>query len=195
MKKIKATAFVIKSFESILVIGYILFEELIWNIFAKPIYQYFKNLIALDSLKKIFIGMNRHLLLSIFIFIFAITEILGFLAGFCFINGYILTGVIVYTSKIPIAAFTFWLFDLTKEKLMTFNWLKNSYQYLMGIIDKFTHTSIYINIKVRTHSIKSKIKSLAHKYLEGEGLVVSIKHHYLMIKPHFLSLINKDKNM
>ncbi|SMG65245.1 hypothetical protein BMETH_31911121589, partial [methanotrophic bacterial endosymbiont of Bathymodiolus sp.] len=32
----KAKKFVAKTLESILVIGYILFEELVWNIFAKP---------------------------------------------------------------------------------------------------------------------------------------------------------------
>ena len=41
MKKNNASQIVIKSVESILVIGYILFEELIWNTFAKPIYLYF----------------------------------------------------------------------------------------------------------------------------------------------------------
>ncbi|NYT47116.1 MAG: hypothetical protein H0A75_05480 [Candidatus Methanofishera endochildressiae] len=39
----KAKKFVAKTLESILVIGYILFEELVWNIFAKPIYSYIKK--------------------------------------------------------------------------------------------------------------------------------------------------------
>ncbi len=191
MKKVQAKTFVIKSFESILVIGYILFEELIWNIFAKPIYQYFKNLVALDSLKKIFLEMNRYLLLSIFILILAITEVQGFLAGFFFLKGNIVTGFFVYMSKIPVAAFTFWLFDLTKDQLMKFDWLKTSYQYIMDWIHKFVNSSIYIYIKARTKIVKTNVKSKMLKYFGEEGLIASVKSHYLVIKPYFLSYLKK----
>ena len=191
MKKIQAKTFVIKSFESLLVIGYILFEELIWNIFAKPIYQYFNNLVALNSLKKIFLEMNRYLLLSIFILILAITEVQGFLAGFFFLKGNIVTGFFVYMSKIPVAAFTFWLFDLTKNKLMTFDWLKTAYQYIMNWIHKFVNSSIYISIKARTKIVRTNVKSIMLKYFGEEGLIASVKSHYLVIKPYFVSYIKK----
>ncbi|MEE9337437.1 MAG: hypothetical protein V3U87_05100 [Methylococcaceae bacterium] len=191
MKKIQAKTFVIKSFESLLVIGYILFEELIWNIFAKPIYQYFKNLVALDSLKKIFLEMNRYLLLSIFILILAITEVQGFAAGFFFLQGNIVTGFFVYISKIPVAAFTFWLFDLTKDKLMTFDWLKTAYQYIMDWIHKFVNSSIYIYIKARTTIVRENAKSILLKYFGKEGLIASVKSHYLVIKPYFVSYLKK----
>ena len=191
MKKNQAKIFVIKSFESILVIGYILFEELIWNIFAKPIYQYFKNLVALDSLKKIFLEMNRYLLLSIFILILAITEMQGFLAGFFFLKGNIVTGFFVYMSKIPVAAFTFWLFDLTKDQLMTFDWLKTAYQYIMDWIHKFVNSSIYIYIKARTTIVRANVKSIMLKYFGEEGLIASVKSHYLVIKPYFVSYLKK----
>jgi len=191
MKKIQAKTLAVKSFESILVVGYILFEELIWNIFAKPIYQYFKNLVALDSLKKTFLEMNRYLLLGVFILILAITEVLGFLAGFFFINGNFFTGFFVYISKIPIAAFTFWLFDLTKDQLMTFGWLKASYQFIMGWINKFIHSSIYIYIKARTTAIRTNIKLKIQKYLGEEGLVASVRSHYLVIKPYFVNYLKK----
>ena len=191
MKKVQAKTFVIKSFESILVIGYILFEELIWNIFAKPIYQYFKNLVALDSLKKIFLEMNRYLLGSIFILILAITEMQGFLAGFFFLKGNIVTGFFVYMSKIPVAAFTFWLFDLTKDQLMTFDWLKTAYQYIMDWIHKFVNSSIYIYIKARTTIVRANVKSIMLKYFGEEGLIASVKSHYLVIKPYFVSYLKK----
>lgn len=191
MKKVKAETFVVKSLESILVIGYILFEELIWNIFAKPIYHYFKNLVALESLKKIFLRMNRYLLLSVFILILGITEVLGFLAGFFFVNGDLLIGFFVYASKIPIAAFTFWLFDLTKDQLMTFHWLKTTYQYIMELIDKFMNSSIHVYIKTRINAIRAKVKLQMLKYFGEEGLIASVKSHYLIIKPYFVSYLKK----
>ena len=145
----KAKVFAAKTFESILVIGYILFEELIWNIFAKPIYQYFKSLIVIEPLKKTFLEMNRYLLLAVFIFILLIAELAGVLAGFYFIEGYIFTGILVYLLKIPVAAFTFWLFDLTKHQLMTFDWLKTVYEWIMGTIDKLLSSAIHVYIKAR----------------------------------------------
>jgi hypothetical protein len=189
MKNIKTKSFVAKLFESILVIGYILFEELIWNVFAKPIFQYFKSLVVLDSLKQRFLGMNRHLLLTVFIVILAITEAMGFLSGFCFINGYIFTGIGVYACKIPIAAFTFWLFDLTKDKLMTFHWLKTAYDYIMGVIDKFVNSSIHIYIKAQITKIRSKIKLLVVQYFGEEGFIASVKSHYAVFKPYVVNLL------
>ena len=183
MKKIKPKILVIKLFESILVIGYILFEELIWNVFAKPIFQYFKSLAILNSLKKVFLGMNRYLLLSVFISILTITEAMGFFSGYCFMNGYIFSGIAVYALKAPIAAFTFWLFDLTKDKLMTFHWLETAYDYTQGLIEKFVNTPLHVYIKARIMATRLKTKQLVLQYFGEEGFIASVKSHYQVFKP------------
>lgn len=193
MKKIKVKNFAVKSLESILVIAYILFEELIWDVFAKPVYKYFKSLIVFDSLKKIFLGMNRHLLLFTFIFILAIVEFLGLFSAFCIMNGYFYSGIIVYVSKIPIAAFTFWLFELSKDKLMTFTWLKISYQYIMNLIEKYVNSDIHVYIKTRIVTLKTQLKQLKLEYFDKEGFIASIKKHYLAFKPHFSSSVEKNR--
>jgi hypothetical protein len=184
MSNLKAKNFVIKSLESILVVGYILFEELIWDVFAKPIYQYFKSLVALESLKKTFLGMNRYFLLGIFIFILAIAEAMGFLSGFFVINGYIFYGIFVYILKIPVAAFTFWLFDLTKDQLMTFDWLKTTYEYIMGWIAKFINSPIHIYIKARIVTLRIKIKQFSLKYFGEHGFIASVKTHYIVFQSY-----------
>ena len=182
MSNLKAKNFVIKSAESILVVGYILFEELIWNVFAKPIFEYFKSLVALDSLKRSFLGMNRYLLLAVFIFILGIAEVMGFFSGFCIINGYVFSGLFVYALKIPVAAFTFWLFDLTKHQLMTFAWLKTSYEYIMDVIEKFIHSDIHVYIKAKIEALRAKMKQLSLKYFGEQGFIGSVKTHYLIYK-------------
>jgi hypothetical protein len=191
MKKIKPPHFVAKVFETILVIGYILFEELIWNVFAKPIFQYFKSLALLDSLKQTFLGMNRYLLLTIFMIIFVITEVMGFFSGYCFVNGYILMGLTVYASKIPIAAFTFWLFDLTKDKLMTFAWLKSAYDYIMGLIKKITQLPVSVYIKAKIKATKVKLKALVVIYFGEEGFRARMKAHYAAFKPYVTTLLKR----
>ncbi len=149
MKKLKTKNFVIKVFESILVTGYIIFEELIWNVFVKPVVHYIKSLSIFDALQTTFLEMNRHLLLTVFIVILLITEVLGLVSGFCLVNGFIFTSIGVYACKIPVAIFTFWLFDLTKDKLMTFQWLKTFYEYIMGLLEKLMNSSVYIFIKTK----------------------------------------------
>jgi hypothetical protein len=181
----KAQRFVFRTLETILVIGYILFEELIWDVFAKPVFQYFKSLVALDALKKTFQVMNRYMVLMVFITILAITEIMGFASGFFIVNGHLFLGITIYTLKIPIAAFTFWLFDLTREKLMTFHWLKTAYDYIMNLVYVFTHSDIHSYIKERMIRLRSRIKQLSQKYFGKGGFVASVKTHYVMIRSYF----------
>lgn len=188
MKTKNTKKFVVNALESILVIGYILFEELIWNVFAKPIYQNFKSLVALDALKSTFLAMNRYFLLTVFIFIFAVAELMGFVSAFFIMDGYIFSGIIIYTLKIPIAAFTFWLFDLTKKQLMSFKWLKAVYQYVMDLIGKFVHLDVYIYIKTRIKFLKEKMTQLVLKHLGEQGFLVSIKAHYTVFKQYFKNI-------
>ncbi len=187
----KAQRFVFKTLETILVIGYILFEELIWDVFAKPVFQYFKSLVVLDALKKNFQVMNRYMVLAVFIAILAITEIMGFASGFFIVNGHLLLGIIIYALKIPIAAFTFWLFDITREKLMTFHWLKTAYDYIMNLIYAFTHSDIHNYIKQRIIKLRSRIKQLSQKYFGEGGFIASVKTHYVMIRSYLGNQIKK----
>ena len=184
----KTQIFVAKTLESILVIGYILFEELVWNIFAQPIYQYIKSLIVLEPLKKTFLQMHRYLLLTVFIFILVLAEVMGLLAGLCFIEGYFMTGILVYVLKIPVATFTFWLFDLTKIQLMTFNWLKIAYEWVMDMIDKLLNSAIHVYIKSRIMAIRLKMRQIIRQYYGEAGFIASIKSHYKAFKPHLARL-------
>lgn len=181
----KTQVFVAKTLESILVIGYILFEELIWDVFAQPIYQYFKRLIVLESLKQTFLQMNRYLLLTVFIFILLVAEAMGFLAGYFFIEGYFMTGILVYGVKVPVAAFTFWLFDLTRVQLMTFSWLKTAYKWIMGMIDKLLNSAIHVYIKARIMTIRQRIRQIIRQYFGEAGFIASVKAHYQTFKPSF----------
>lgn len=176
--------FVAKTLESILVIGYILFEELIWNIFAQPIYQYCKSLIVLEPLKNTFLKMNRYLLLTVFIFILLLAEAMGLLAGLCFIEGYFVTGILVYGVKIPVAAFTFWLFDLTREILMTFAWLNTAYAWVMEMVDKLLNTAIHVYIMGRILVIRLKMRQILAQYFGEAGFKASVKSHYNVFKPY-----------
>lgn len=159
MKSILKTLFV-KPFEILLVIGYIVFEEIIWNTFAKPIFEAIKSLAWLDTLKQTFLEMNRYLLVSVFIVILLITEYMGILSLITIAENKIILGVFIYVLKIPIASFTFWLFELTKPKLLTFGWLKVTYDALMKGIDFLTKTTIYQSIKAKVSFMRQRLHNL-----------------------------------
>lgn len=180
----KTKVFVAKTLESILVIGYILFEELIWNVFAPPIYQYFKRFIVLESLKQTVLQMNRYLLLTVFIFILLVAEAMGLLAGYCFIEGYFIAGILVYGVKIPVAAFTFWLFDLTRIQLMTFSWMKIAYKWIMGMIDKLLNSAIHVYIKAKIMAIRQQMRQIIRQYFGEAGFIASAKAHYQAFRPY-----------
>ncbi|NOQ17580.1 MAG: hypothetical protein GQ581_11030 [Methyloprofundus sp.] len=191
MNNNKAKAFAAKTLESILVIGYILFEELIWNIFAEPIYRYCKSLIAIEPLKKLFLGMHRYLLLMVFVAILAMAEVMGFVAGYSFVSGNIILGMSVYALKIPVAAFTFWLFDLTKEQLMSFHWLATAYEFVVTWIERFKASAIHVYIKSHILVIRAKLRQLKLDYFGEAGFMASLKVHYQAFKPHISSIFKR----
>lgn len=155
MKSILQT--LIKPFEILLVIIYIVFEEIIWNTFAKPIFEAIKRFAWLDALKQTFLEMNRYVLVSIFIVILLITEYMGILSLITIAENQVVLGVLIYALKIPIASFTFWLFELTKPKLLTFGWLKVTYEALMKGIDFLLKTTIYQSIKAKVSFIRQRL--------------------------------------
>jgi hypothetical protein len=182
--KTKSKEFAIRIVESVVVILYIVFEELIWNFLAKPIFQSLKSLIALDSLRNTFMQMNRYFLLGNFLLLLAIAEALGLLSGISIIEGNIFTGIVIYTLKVPVAAFTFWLFDLTRDKLLTFQWLKFTYQGIMALIDKIINSSIHVYIKTKVFNARKKLKALIKKYMGDESFFSSIRSHYRYFKDY-----------
>jgi len=143
---------------TVAVLIYILFEELIWERFAQPIIRYINSLKILKKLEVSLQYANSKMILVIFLSLFVAVEFLGAYAGALFLQGKIIHGVILYATKIPIAAFTFWLFGVSKHKLMEFGWFAKSYLWMMEIIEKIKASDIYRNIKAKTAAIKAYVK-------------------------------------
>lgn len=116
----------------LLVITFIIFEELIWEGIAKPIYEAIHSLKILQKIETKLQHINAYVILVIFVLLLATVEIFGIYAGILFVSGQVLLGLSLYLSKIPIAAFTFWLFRVTEDKLMQFRWFKWLYEKMMA---------------------------------------------------------------
>ena len=178
---------IITLFQLLLVILFILFEELVWEGIAKPIYSYVHSLKVLQKIEAWLQGVNATIILVIFVLMLASVEMLGIYAGILFVSGQAALGVMLYLTKIPIAAFTFWMFRVTESKLMQFGWFKWLYEKLMQAIDWLKSLEIYQNtmkrLKVTKEKLKQGLKRIKAKYFAKESpFVRRIKRLYSSIK-------------
>jgi len=179
----------------ILVFLFILFEEIIWEGIAKPIYQTIASLKVLQTLEQIINRLNRHVVLIVFTLLLLGVEGAGLVAGVFFVQGQMLLGGVLYIAKIPIAAFTFWLFKVSKSKLLSFNWFAWAYERLMAGIDWLKEQEIYQKSLQILLQIKTKIKSIfmtvKNRYFSKESrFTQELKSFYRYIK----NFKNRKKN-
>ena len=139
---------------------YILLEELIWDTIAIPVFRFVHNLKFLQRIESSVVDLNRYVLLCIFLFLFIQVELLGFIAIGLLAKGSLVFGITLYIGKIPVAAFTFWLFRIAKAKLLTFHWFKKSYDFLMWIIDSIKASAMHQRIIAYIVILKQKIEKL-----------------------------------
>ena len=174
---------IINIFLTFLVFIYIIFEELIWDRLAKPIFSYISDLELFRNLEPKILSLNSYLILFIFLIPFIIVELLGVYAGILFVSGKILFGILLYLSKIPIAVVIFWFFNITKDRLLQFRWLNFIYKNLILIIDKIKNSKIYLMIQDKTSMIKDEIKK--RFFISKIGLDEKIVEIYKLLKDKF----------
>ena len=173
----------ISLFQLILVLIYIIFEELIWVGIAHPIYTYVHSLKLLQKVEVALHDVNRYVILVIFVVMLVFVEAFGLYAGYLFVSGQIALGLSIYLAKIPIAAFTFWMFRATEDKLMKFGWFKWIYDLVVKFINWLKSLDIYVRTMVRIKRMKEKIRAFRMKHFSKESpFVTKIKHIYTSIK-------------
>lgn len=195
VKKIAQRLLLVLQF--ILVFLFILFEEIIWEGIAKPIYNKIDSLHITQKLEKKISYSNRYIILSIFLLMLLGVEGAGLLAGLFFIQGKIILGLLLYITKIPIAAFVFWLFKAGKERLLSFNWFNWSYKKLMNGLDWIKSFKIYKSTISMLFSFKEKIKEsfrkLSDRYFNRDSsFTEELKAFYNYMK-NFKKNIKKRK--
>ena len=167
----------------LLVIAYIIFEELIWEGIAKPIYVAIHNLKILQKVEAKLKHANPSVVLGIFVILLVIVEVFGIYAGILFVSGQVMLGLALYISKIPVAAFTFWLFRVTEDKLMTFAWFKWLYEKMLAGIAWLKSRVMYIKTMERLKAYKEVVKTWKAKYFTNHSpFIQKIKSLYATVK-------------
>jgi hypothetical protein len=146
----------------ILVTVYIILEELVWENIAEPIYRFIHSLAILQKPEEFIRRLDRHVLLAMFLGLFIQVELLGLFALQLIGTGKVVAGAMLYAGKIPVAAFTFWLFRISKEKLMTFEWFKKTYDLVILVIEKIKLSAIHQSIAAKFKDVKEWLKIRLH---------------------------------
>jgi len=180
----------------LLVVIFIVFEEIIWEGFAKPIYLYIRELRILQTIEMKLQPVNRYIVLVLFLVLLIGVEVAGLVAGVMAIKGMVIASILLYVSKIPIAAFTFWLFRATDEKLLSFDWFRWSYEKIIALFDWIKSREIYQNTIKRAKELKVQIKtyakSLRAKYFTGDN---AISRRFKRLYGYIKGVIKKDTDI
>ncbi len=158
---------------SILFVGvflYVVFEELVWDLLAEPIYNYVRNLRPLQAIERAVKNLTPLTVLILFLALFIQVEGLGVLALALMAQGKPILGVILYLAKLPVAAFTFWLFRVCKGILMTFVWFKFGYERLERLIHFLKSSEIHQRIITIAKQLKAWLKYHSQKIKQALGL-------------------------
>jgi hypothetical protein len=137
---------------------YLVFEELIWDRFAQPIFKYIKHLRFFKRLEIILNGANRYVVLALFILPFIVGEALGIMSPIVALKGYVLLGIVLYILKLLIVAFAFWLFNIQKEKLLSFSVIKYCYDKIVEFTTWVKTTDAFKTISKIVQKSKTWLK-------------------------------------
>jgi len=167
----------------ILVVLFIVFEEVIWETIAKPIYDYIHELHLLQTLQVKLQRVNRYVVLVLFLVLLVSVEGAGLFAGVMAVQGMVLTAALLYGLKIPIAAFTFWLFHATESKLLSFGWFKWSYEKILSLFAWIKSREIYRDTMAMMRGLKEKYTAFKQRYFAGENTMAKrFRRLYRLLK-------------
>jgi len=182
----KLFRYMVIGIQLILVAIFILFEEVIWEGIAWPIYRYMHQLQILQKIETYIIQTNKYLILIVFVILLAGVELAGVTAGVMLVKGMVWSAVLLYALKIPIAAFVFWLFRVTEAQLMSFGWFRWVYLQITGAFGWIKSRKIYQETIAMLHTAQDKLRHLKATYLSDNNTISKrFRRLYRTLKKHY----------
>ncbi len=148
---------------SLLILIYLLLEELVWERFAQPLFRYIKYLRPFEKLEELLAKSNKYVVLTLFTFSLIIGEGFGVLSPIIALKGYPILAIVFYGLKIVVAAFAFWVFNTQKKLLLSFTWLKFFYDKIVLFTEWIKSTEVYIKVKQLFIRLKLFLKEKIRK--------------------------------
>jgi hypothetical protein len=169
------------------VVVFIVFEEIVWETIAKPIYEAIRNLRLLQWFEHRLARANRYVVLLLFMVLLLGVEAAGVAAGVLALKGNVVIATILYGLKIPIAGFTFWLFHASESKLLSFGWFRWGYEKIIAFFAWIKTREIYrqtveIAAKLK-RQIRTSLRRIKERYFSGDNtLAKRFRRLYRVIK-------------
>jgi len=171
--------------EIILVLFYIVYEELVYTTIAKPIIEWYKKLKLLAKFQAFLLKAPPIVSLLAFLSTFVVAEILGLLTVPVFLMGppIAFIGVFIYGLKIPVGAFAFWIFKENKERLTKYKIIKIGYDWTMRFVNWIDSSEVYKRVKERAKKYKEMLKKMkGEKSTIFKKIIVGTKAKYVWLK-------------
>lgn len=143
-------------FLTILAVGYIVFEEVIWHYVAEPVYLYIQTVIQYDAILNYVATCNRFVILILFLSNFIGSELLGIVSMSFFAQGMFISAIALYVLKFIPVIIAFAILEKSKSKLFTIRWFNYSYHVVINSISYLKHTAVYIHIMSSVIAIRNR---------------------------------------
>ncbi len=155
----------LKFIEIILILCYLIIEEVLWVRIGLPIYRQLHKIQLLQHFEEYAEKkMNPWLLFILFLVPFVLMEIIGLISGKMFISGHFIWGILLYIGKGLFTPLVVFIFNAGKSKLLTFKIVKWSYHFILWLQQTVLYQSIIEKIGKLKIRIKCYFKSFKGEY-------------------------------
>jgi hypothetical protein len=165
----------------LVVLLFILFEEIAWKRIGEPVHNIISSLKIMNRFKLYISDIkHRYILLGIFIIPFVLMEITSIYAGASLLSGAIIMGIGLYMIKLFLTIPVVIIFNIGKDILISFWLIKYGY----GMILRFKRSNAFRSVKKFTKKLKKEWSVFKEEYLNVEDgdFVESIKKMYQVLK-------------
>jgi hypothetical protein len=154
------------AFFILILLIYILFEELIWENTVVPIIRYISAFhFYRRFLEYVQMRANRNTVLILFIVPFLIGEVVGVFSGILAAQLHLLSAALLYTCKIPLIVVALAILQNGKDKLLTFGWFALCYVWIMKQLDKLHESRLYRQIHLTITRIRKRFKGRSNRMI------------------------------
>lgn len=145
---------------TLLIILYILFEELIWKNAVGPIIRYIAGFhLYRQFLDYVRFRAGRFSVLILFMLPFALGEAVGTGSALMAAQLHLLSAAILYTLKIPLIVISLGILQNGKEKLLSYQWFALCYGWTMKQIDRLHSSRLYRQIYIVSVQVRNRFKN------------------------------------
>lgn len=147
------------AFLTLLLLGYLLFEELIWQKAVAPFLRFFSSFhLYRRFLEYVRLRAGRVIVLLLFSVPFLVGELIGIVSGILAARLYFVSAALLYACKIPLIVVALAILEHGKEKLLTFRWFALSYGWVIRGLERLHKSRIYRQTTLALHAIRGRFR-------------------------------------